>query len=87
MLVPTLLKEAWSYLDDVVHLNYYFVSFRPEPLDRTYKEFGLFVKMPLPAEAEALELELHLARGRTVTTKLIHLGIVAFDRNEVATTN
>ncbi|KAI4379355.1 hypothetical protein MLD38_005667 [Melastoma candidum] len=83
MLVPSVLKEAWSHSDEVVHLNYYFISFCPDPVDRTYKEFGLFVKTPLPSEAEVLELELHLAHGRTVTTKLIHLGVVGFDKNEI----
>lgn len=83
MLVPAALKEPWTNLEDYVLLNSYYIKFIPDPEDRSYKEFGLFVKSPLPKEAERMELDLHLARRRSVMTKLVPSGVAEFNRKEV----
>ncbi|XP_030456382.2 dicer-like protein 4 isoform X1 [Syzygium oleosum] len=82
MLVPDALRETWSGLKNVA-LHTYYIEFCPDPADRTYKEFGLFVKARLPAEAEIMEIDLHLARGRSVKTKLVPSAVVAFDKDEI----
>lgn len=83
MLVPAALKEPWINLENHVLLSSYYIKFIPDPKDRSYKEFGLFVKSPLPKEAERMELDLHLARRRSVITKLVPSGVVEFKREEV----
>lgn len=83
MLVPAILRESWTKSENPVHLNSYFLQFNPDPEDRVYKDFSLFVKSPLPGEAEKLELDLHLARGRSVMTKLVPSGIAEFTKYEV----
>ncbi|KAF3452999.1 hypothetical protein FNV43_RR03432 [Rhamnella rubrinervis] len=83
MLVPAVLKEPWNELEISVYLNSYNIEFIPDPQDRIYKSFGLFVKEPLPAEAEKMELDLHLARGRSVVTKLVPSGVAEFDKDEI----
>jgi endoribonuclease Dicer len=83
MLVPAALRKPWTNLENSVRLNSYYIKFSPDPEDRVYKKFGLFVKAPLPLEAERMELDLHLARGRSVMTKLVPSGIAEFDKNEV----
>ena len=83
MLVPAALKEPWNEWENSVYLNSYNIEFIPDPQDRIYKSFGLFVKAPLPAEAEKMELDLHLARGRSVVTKLVPSGVAEFDKDEV----
>lgn len=84
MLVPSAIKGSWNNVEDHVHLSSYYIEFSPDPADRIYRPFGLFVKMPLPVEAEKMELDLHLARGRSVKTKLIPSGVTGFDKDEVA---
>ncbi|XP_062159041.1 dicer-like protein 4 [Alnus glutinosa] len=83
MLVPAALRKPWTNLENSVRLNSYYIKFSPDPEDRVYKKFGLFVKAPLPLEAERMELDLHLARGRSVMTKLVPSGIAEFDKNEI----
>ncbi|KAM7508303.1 hypothetical protein LguiA_018756 [Lonicera macranthoides] len=83
MLVPATLKEPWNEENNTVCLYSYFIKFSPTPPDRTYKDFGLFVKATLPQEAERMELELHLARGRLVKTELDPSGVVKFDKDEI----
>ncbi|XP_021275641.1 dicer-like protein 4 isoform X3 [Herrania umbratica] len=83
MLVPAALKEPWTNLEDYVLLNSYYIKFIPDPEDRSYKEFGLFVKSPLPKEAERMELDLHLARRRSVMTKLVPSGVAEFNGEEI----
>lgn len=83
MLVPAALKEPWTDLENPVGLNSYYIKLSPDPKDRIYKNFGLFVKAPLPLEAERMELDLHLARGRSVMTKLVPSGVAEFDKTEV----
>lgn len=83
MLVPAALKEPWTNLENPVCLNSYYIEFCPDPKDRIYKKFGLFVKAPLPLEAERMELDLHLARGRSVMTKLVPSGVAEFNQIEV----
>ncbi|KAJ4709652.1 Dicer-like protein [Melia azedarach] len=83
MLVPAILRESWTKSENPVHLNSYFLQFNPDPEDRVYKDFSLFVKSPLPGEAEKLELDLHLARGRSVMTKLVPSGIAEFTKYEI----
>lgn len=84
MLFPTALSESWSYSQDAVVLYSYYIDFRPNPADRTYKTFGLFIKSSLPLEAEKLELDLHLAHGRSVITRLVPTGLVTFGKDEVS---
>lgn len=83
MLVPAALRKAWTNLENPLHLNSYYIEFIPDPEDRVYKQFGLFVRAPLPVDAERLELDLHLARGRSVMTKLVPLGVAEFDRDQI----
>ncbi|KAL6973925.1 endoribonuclease Dicer [Sarracenia purpurea var. burkii] len=83
MLVPAALQEQWTDLEDPIYLNSYFVKFRPDPADRLYKNFGLFVKAPLPREAERMKVDLNLARGRLVMTELVPLGVAKFAKDEI----
>lgn len=83
MLVPAALKEPWSNSANSVCLSSYFVKFSPHPVDRDYKPFGLFVKLPLPGEAERMKLDLYLARGRSVMTELVPSTVVKFDKDEI----
>ncbi|CAL5339512.1 unnamed protein product [Camellia sinensis] len=83
MLVPAALKEPWTDLENPVCLNSYFIKFSPQPADRSYKNFGIFVKTPLPGEADRMKLDLCLARGRSVMTELIPSGVSKFDKDEV----
>ena len=83
MLVPALLKEPWNSSEIPACLQSYYIEFTPNPADRIYKRFGLFIKENLPAEAVKMELELHLARGRSVTTKLVPSGVTEFYEDEV----
>lgn len=83
MLSPSTLKNRWTISETPIHLNFYFIQFDPVPKDRSYQNFGLFVKGPLPKEAETMELDLHLAHGRIVKTRLVPLGVIECDKNEV----
>jgi endoribonuclease Dicer len=83
MLVPAVLKESWTELEKPIYLNSYYIEFCPVPEDRIYKQFGLFLKAPLPLEADKMSLELHLARGRSVMTKLVPSGLSKFSTDEV----
>ncbi|GAB4832726.1 endoribonuclease Dicer [Ancistrocladus abbreviatus] len=83
MLVPPTLAEPWDDLEKPVCLNSYFIRFSPKPCDRNYKEFGFFIKAPLPREAERMEVDLHLTHGRSVITELIPSGILEFDEEEI----
>ncbi|KAK4759794.1 hypothetical protein SAY87_022925 [Trapa incisa] len=83
MFIPDILNGSWSFLEDAVILYSYNVDFHPSPADRTYKPFSLFVKSSLPLEAEKLEFDLHLAKGRSVMTRLIPTGPVAFGKDEI----
>ncbi|KAF4352221.1 hypothetical protein F8388_003618, partial [Cannabis sativa] len=83
MLVPAVLKESWHSTETPFCLHSYYIEFTPNPADRIYKKFGLFVKASLPVEAETMELELQLARGRTVMTKLIPSGVTEFYEDEI----
>lgn len=83
MLVPATLKVPWTKVGNVCRFSCYYIKFYPNPADRTYRKFGLFVKEPLPDEAGNLSLDLCLARGRMVKTKLIPSGGFKFDKVEV----
>ncbi|KNA22477.1 hypothetical protein SOVF_033880 isoform A [Spinacia oleracea] len=83
MVVPAALKEPWSDVDNLVCLNSYFIRFKPKPCDRQYKDFGLFVKSPLPCEAEGMKIDLHLAHGRSVLTGLVPSGVAEFSNEEM----
>ncbi|XP_050382683.1 dicer-like protein 4 isoform X2 [Argentina anserina] len=83
MRVPAVLKESWNKLESLVTLRSYYIKFDPEPNDRIYRSFGLFLKAPLPAEAETMELDLHLAHGRSVMTKLVPSGCAEFVNDEI----
>lgn len=83
MLVPDAIKESWSETESTVCLHSYYIKFSPNPVDRDYKKFGLFVKAALPRDAESMRLDIHLARGRSIMTVLFPHGVVKFDANEV----
>ncbi|KAK2646723.1 hypothetical protein Ddye_021918 [Dipteronia dyeriana] len=83
MLVPATLRDSWTESESPICLNSYYIHFLPDPPDRIYKEFGLFVKSRLPGEAEKMELDLHLARGRSVMTKLVPSGVIEFTKDKV----
>ncbi|XP_050272142.1 dicer-like protein 4 isoform X2 [Quercus robur] len=83
MLVPAVLKEPWTNLENPVHFYSYYIEFSPHPEDRIYKKFSLFVKAALPEEAERMELDLHLAHRRSVMTKFVPSGVAEFDKDEI----
>ncbi|KAK3033196.1 hypothetical protein RJ639_036988 [Escallonia herrerae] len=83
MLVPAILKGPWEKQENTVCLSSYFAKFSPHPVDRSYKEFGIFLKQPLPGEAERMKLYLRLARGRSVMTELVPYGFAKFDEEEI----
>ncbi|KAL1372177.1 hypothetical protein HN51_002320 [Arachis hypogaea] len=83
MLVPSPFRKSWINEEKIVHLNSYYIKFRPFPEDRVYKKFGLFIMTCLPAEAEKLELDLHLAHGRSVKSTFVPFGVVEFDKDEI----
>lgn len=84
MLVPSSLREPWIKVEHkTIYLNSYFIKFSPSPADRLYKDFGLFLKAPIPEEAERMKLDLHLARGRSVLTEIVPCGASEFNENEV----
>ncbi|KAK2993669.1 hypothetical protein RJ640_009484 [Escallonia rubra] len=83
MLVPAILKGPWEKQENTVCLSSYFAKFSPHPVDRSYKEFGIFLKKPLPGEAESMKLDLRLARGRSVMTELVPYGFAKFDEEEI----
>ncbi|XP_038879795.1 dicer-like protein 4 isoform X2 [Benincasa hispida] len=82
MIFPAALKESWTGSEYLV-LYCYHIKFTPHPRDRIYKEFGLFVKAPLPEEAERMDLELHLARRRSVRVNLMPSGVVELLEDEI----
>lgn len=84
MLVPSALREPWIKVESTkLCLTSYFIKFSPSPADRLYKDFGLFLKAPIPQEAERMKLDLHLARGRSVLTEIVPCGASAFLDNEI----
>ncbi|XP_076937243.1 dicer-like protein 4 [Bidens hawaiensis] len=84
MLVPSVFQEPWSKVDNTrLSLNSYFIKLSPLPADRLYKDFGLFLKKPIPQEAQRMELDLHLARGRSVLTSIVPCGALELSDNEI----
>lgn len=83
MLVPAVLRESWTIVDGNIDVYFYHVSCVPIPEDRRYRDFGLFLKSPLPKEAETMHVDLHLARGRIVKTGFVPFGMIKFDREEI----
>ncbi|KAL9242481.1 hypothetical protein vseg_016474 [Gypsophila vaccaria] len=83
MLIPAILKGPWINVEYPVSLNSYFIRFIPKPHDRQYKDFGLFLKAPLPLDAKRLVIDLHLAHGRSVLTDLVPSGHVEFNEEEM----
>lgn len=83
MLVPAALKVPWSLSADKIEMHFYYIKCIPIPVDRNYREFGMFIKAPIPKEAEKMEVDLHLAHGRIVKAGFVPLGTVTLDRKEV----
>ncbi|KAJ6808725.1 endoribonuclease Dicer-like protein 4-like isoform X1 [Iris pallida] len=83
MLVPAVLREPWTIVDGRINLYFYHVSCVPIPEDRDYRDFGIFLKYPLPKEAETMQVDLHLARGRIVKTRFVPSGMIKFHREEI----
>ncbi|XP_019057832.1 PREDICTED: dicer-like protein 4 [Tarenaya hassleriana] len=83
MLVPSLFKQKWDNSMDCVGLHSYYIKFVPVPEDRAYRNFGLFIKSPLPLEGEGMELDLHLAHHRSVYVNLLARGITEFNSDEI----
>ncbi|KAI3443972.1 hypothetical protein Pfo_000637 [Paulownia fortunei] len=84
MLVPAALRTPWTEVGNYTCFSSYYIKFNPNPADRIYRRFGLFVKEPLPEEAGKMKLDLSLARGRMVMTQLIPSGVAKFDKDEIA---
>ncbi|KAL3623963.1 endoribonuclease Dicer [Castilleja foliolosa] len=84
MLVPAALRKPWTEVKKSTSFSSYYIKFSPNPSDRTYKSFGLFMPEPLPEEAGKLKVDLCLARSRMVMTQLISSGISSFDKDEIA---
>ncbi|XP_077223182.1 dicer-like 4 isoform X2 [Tasmannia lanceolata] len=83
MLIPAALRVPWTCTENPIRLYFYDMRFIPDPDDRLYRDFGLFVKNPLPKEAETMNVDLHLAHGRIVKTQLNRSGIIEFDADEI----
>lgn len=83
MLVPAALRKPWTEVENSTCFSCYYIEFCPTPADREYREFGLFVKEPLPEEAGKMKIDLCLARGRMVKSQLISTGVAKFDKDEV----
>ncbi|XP_077222093.1 endoribonuclease Dicer homolog 4-like [Tasmannia lanceolata] len=83
MLIPAALRVPWICTESPIRLYFYDKRFIPDPDDRLYRDFGLFVKNPLPKEAETMNVDLHLAHGRIVMTQLIPSAIIEFDADEI----
>jgi len=83
MLVPAALKVPWSLTADTVDMHSYYIKLVPIPEDRNYREFGLFVKAPIPNEAVTMKVDLHLSRGRIVKTGFVPFGKITLHREEV----
>ncbi|KAK4381566.1 Dicer-like protein 4 [Sesamum angolense] len=84
MLVPAALRKPWQEVGNSTYFCSYYIEFCPNPADRTYRGFGLFMKEPLPEEAGKMKVDLCLARGRMVMTQLIPSGTTRFDKDEIA---
>ncbi|KAK4391355.1 Dicer-like protein 4 [Sesamum angolense] len=82
MLVPAALRKPWREVGNSTYFCSYYIKFCPNPADRTYRRFGLFMKEPLPEEAGKMKVDLCLARGRMVMTQLIPSGTTRFDKDE-----
>ncbi|KAK9060685.1 hypothetical protein SSX86_021391 [Deinandra increscens subsp. villosa] len=84
MFVPSVLQVPWIKVKNTaLSLHSYFIKLNPSPADRLYKDFGIFLKNPLPQEAERMELDLQLARGRSIMTGLVPCGTLEFTDNEI----
>lgn len=83
MLIPSVLRIPWSDSENSISLNFYFLKLIPIPGDRSYQNFGLFLKSSLPEEAERMLVNLYLHQNRMVKVELVPSGIVVFDRDEV----
>lgn len=83
MLVPSSLRKPWTEVGDFTSFSSYFIRFSPNPADRTYQSFGLFLKEPLPEEAGKMKVDFCLARGRMVVTQLVPFGVTKFSEDEV----
>ncbi|GFP97060.1 dicer-like protein 4 [Phtheirospermum japonicum] len=84
MLVPAALRKPWTEVGNSTSFSSYYIKFCPNPADRTYKKFGLFMKEPLPEEAGEMKVDLCLARGRMVMTQLIPSGVSSLNEDEIA---
>ncbi|KAK6136536.1 hypothetical protein DH2020_029732 [Rehmannia glutinosa] len=84
MLVPAAFRKPWTEMGNTTCLSSYYIEFNPNPADRKYRKFGLFVKEPLPEEGGKMKLDLSLGRGRMVMTQLIPSGVARFDKDEIA---
>ncbi|XP_012844161.1 PREDICTED: dicer-like protein 4 isoform X2 [Erythranthe guttata] len=84
MLVPAALRKTWTEEKNSTSFSSYYIKFCPNPADRIYQRFGLFVKEPLSEEAGKMKVDLCLARGRTVMTEIIPSGVVRLDKDEIA---
>ncbi|XP_020549658.1 dicer-like protein 4 isoform X2 [Sesamum indicum] len=84
MLVPAALRKPWREVENSTYFYSYYIKFCPNPVDRAYRRFGLFMKEPLPEEAGKMKVDLCLARGRMVMTQLIPSGTARFDKDEIA---
>ncbi|KAL0423451.1 UNVERIFIED_CONTAM: Endoribonuclease Dicer4, partial [Sesamum radiatum] len=82
MLVPAALRKPWQEVGNSTYFCSYYIEFCPNPVDRTYRGFGLFMKEPLPEEVGKMKVDLCLARGRMVMTQLIPSGTTRFDKDE-----
>ncbi|CAH9093430.1 unnamed protein product [Cuscuta europaea] len=83
MLVPAVFRNPWTETENPVCLHSYNIDFYPNPADRDYKKFGLFVKAPLPKDAEKMIHDFHLSFGRSISTVLNPNGAVKFGTNEI----
>lgn len=83
MLVPAALRAPWTSIGTSTCFSSYYIDISPNPADRIYRRFGLYVKYPLPEKAAKMKLDLSLARGRMVGTELVPSGLAIFDKDQV----
>ncbi|EPS69439.1 hypothetical protein M569_05327, partial [Genlisea aurea] len=84
MLVPAALRMPWKDVENSVCFSSYCIKLCPDPADRIYRSFGLFLKEPLPEEACRMKLDLCLDQGRSVRAEIVPSGVVKFDKDEIA---
>lgn len=82
-MIPSGLSGASVANGFPARLHVYRICLAPEPFDREYAEFALFLEAALDNELASVEVRLNLSGGRAVTAKLIPAGQMDLDQCQV----